>query len=55
MSKIIDIDKSTKAIKEKVFETKNFIDKLMEIEKKLENFSNVRQDMHTKDEIVNLT
>ena len=56
LSKINDIDKSIKALEAKEFETENFIEKLMEVEKKLDNFTNVRQDTHTKDEIIdNLT
>ena len=52
LSKINDIDKSIKALEAKESETDNFIEKLIAIEKKLEIFTNVRQDIHTKDETI---
>ena len=54
MPNINDIDKSTKALQAKEVETESFIGTLMEIEKRLEILY-VRQDIHTKDEIINKT
>ena len=50
--KINDVNISIKALEEKELETKNIIEKLMEVEKKLEIFTNVRQDIHAKDEVI---
>ena len=36
----------------KELETKNFIEKFLEIEKKVDNLTNVGQDIHTKNEII---
>ena len=50
--KLNENDKSIKALKAKEIETENLIGKLLEIEKKIEIFTNIRQDIHTKDEII---
>ena len=52
LSKINDIDNSLKSLDAKELETENFIKKLIDIEKKLDVLTNVRQDIHTKDEII---
>ena len=50
--KINDIDNSLKSLDAKELETKNFIEKLLDIEKKVDILTNVRQDIHTKNEII---
>ena len=50
--KINDIDNSIKSLDVKELETKNFIEKFLEIEKKVDNLTNVGQDIHTKNEII---
>ena len=50
--KINDVNISIKALEEKELETKTIIDKLMEVEKKLEIFTYVRQHIHAKDEVI---
>ena len=43
---------SLKSLDVKELETKNFIEKFLEIEKKVDNLTNVGQDIHTKNEII---
>ena len=52
MPKLNDIDLSIKALEGIEFETEKFIEKLMEVEKKLDIFTNIRQEIHTKDETI---
>ena len=52
LPKINDIDLSIKALEGIEFETEKFIEKLMEVEKKLDIFTNIRQEIHTKDETI---
>ena len=51
-SKIKEINKTIKELKVKELETETFISKLMDIEKKLDNFTEIRQDIHKKDEVI---
>ena len=52
LSKINDIDNALKSLDAKELEIENFIEKLLDIEKKTDILSNVGQDIHTKDDII---
>ena len=52
LSKINDINKSIKDLEAKEVESENFIEKLVNIEKKLEIFTNIREEIYTKDEVI---
>ena len=54
LSKINDINKSIKELEVKEFETEKFISKLLDIEKKLDTFNEIRQDIHTNDEVIDI-